>query len=119
MDYPDDREVLETFECTQSVSFRFVFLFDSNEELAVREYSSYRFAHIARTLRALQNSTKTSLRIDDDGLLSLQFMMPSPKPRGGLSTAFIDYRVCTHLVFFRWTCQLSVSQCLPLDDGLQ
>ncbi|KAF8061634.1 Rad1/Rec1/Rad17 [Lyophyllum atratum] len=85
MDYPNDRDVLETFECTRSVRF------------------SYRFAHISRTLRALQSSTKTSLRIDDEGLLSLQFLMPSPKAKGASgesSDAFIDFR------------------CLALDDDL-
>ncbi|PPQ67670.1 hypothetical protein CVT25_012698 [Psilocybe cyanescens] len=84
MDYPNDRDVLETFECTRSVTF------------------SYRFGHIARTIKALSSSTKTSLRIDDDGLLSLQFLMPSPKPRtaAGRSDAFIEFR------------------CLALDDGI-
>ncbi|KDR81883.1 hypothetical protein GALMADRAFT_240154 [Galerina marginata CBS 339.88] len=82
MDYPNDRDVLETFECTRNVTF------------------SYRFGHIARALKALSSSTKTSLRIDDDGLLSLQFLMPSPKPRtaGGRTEAFIEFR------------------CLALDD---
>ncbi|KAF5386954.1 hypothetical protein D9615_001940 [Tricholomella constricta] len=79
MDYPNDRDVLETFECTRSVRF------------------SYRLQLISRTLRALQSSTKTSLRIDEEGLLSLQFLMPSPKPRGA-SDAFIEFR------------------CLALDD---
>lgn len=59
---------------------------------------SYNFAQIARTLRALQSSTKTSLRIDDEGLLSLQFLVPVPKPRAGLSDSFIEFR------------------CLALDD---
>lgn len=59
MDYPNDREVLEVFECVERVSF------------------NYRFSHIARALRALQSSLKVSLRIDSDGLLSLQFMMPA------------------------------------------
>jgi len=82
MDYPNDRDVLETFECTQTISF------------------SYRFGHISRTLRALQSSTKTSLRINEDGLLSLQFLMPSPNPRGASSNAFIEFR------------------CLALDEDL-
>ncbi|KAF9444331.1 Rad1-domain-containing protein [Macrolepiota fuliginosa MF-IS2] len=85
MDYPNDRDVLESFECTRSISF------------------SYRFTHIAKTLRALQSSTKTSLRIDDEGLLSLQFMMPSPKargPEGEGAQAFIDFH------------------CLPLDEDV-
>ncbi|KAJ7349030.1 Rad1/Rec1/Rad17 [Mycena albidolilacea] len=83
MDYPNDRDVLESFECTRPVSF------------------SYRFGHISRTLRALQSSTKTSLRIDDEGLLSLQFLMPSPKAKTEAATdAFIEFR------------------CLALDDEL-
>ncbi|KIO04091.1 hypothetical protein M404DRAFT_15595 [Pisolithus tinctorius Marx 270] len=74
MDYPNDREVLETFECFRPMR------------------ASYNFAQIARTLRALQSSTKTSLRIDDEGLLSLQFLVPVPKPRAGLSDSFIEFR---------------------------
>lgn len=81
MDYPDDRDVLETFECAQTVQF------------------SYRFSYISRTLKAVQSSTKTSLRIDEDGLLSLQYLMPYTKPRGGEKhECYIEYR------------------CLPLDD---
>ncbi|KAF9009470.1 Rad1/Rec1/Rad17 [Cyathus striatus] len=85
MDYPNDRDVLETFECTRPVNF------------------SYRFSHISKALKALQSSTKTSLRIDDEGLLSLQFLMPSPRPRGTSvegADGFIDFN------------------CLALDDEL-
>ncbi|OCH89081.1 Rad1-domain-containing protein [Obba rivulosa] len=80
MDYPNDKEVLETCECAQRVSF------------------SYKFAHITRALKALQASTKTSLRIDEDGLLSLQFIVASPKPRGGgRLESFIEFS-CLPLV---------------------
>ncbi|KAH7869594.1 Rad1/Rec1/Rad17 [Lentinula edodes] len=77
MDYPNDRDVLESFECEASVRF------------------SYRFSHIARTMRALQTSVKTSLRIDNEGLLSLQFLMPSSAPRMnpvGVTSNFIEFR---------------------------
>jgi len=75
MDYPNDREVLETFECSRPVSV------------------SYRFAHISHAIRALQSSTKTSLRIEAEGLLSLQFLVPVPKARGGGSSdSFIEFR---------------------------
>ncbi|KAF9533557.1 Rad1/Rec1/Rad17 [Crepidotus variabilis] len=75
MDYPNDREVLETFECKDNVRF------------------SYRFAHVARMLRALQSSAKTSLRIDEDGLLSVQFLMPLPKTRAGnTAQSFLEFR---------------------------
>ena len=58
--------------------------------------NSYRFAHILKTMRALQSSTKTSLRMDEEGLLGLQFLMPSPRPRGSAHSGtdgFIEYRV--------------------------
>lgn len=70
MDYPYDRDVLETFECLQPVKF------------------TYRVAHIASALKAMQTSIKTSLRIDEEGLLSLQFMMTSAG-----SGIFIEFRV--------------------------
>jgi cell cycle checkpoint protein len=94
MDYPNDREVLETVHCTEQVSFRF-------ECLSVIAYTdttapifSYRVAHIARAQRALQNSSKTSLRIGSDGTMNMQFLVPSPLARGGTSEAFISFRVC-------------------------
>ncbi|KAH7107246.1 Rad1-domain-containing protein [Auriculariales sp. MPI-PUGE-AT-0066] len=79
MDYPNDKEVLESFECHEEVSF------------------TYKFAHIHGCLQALKSSTKTSMRIDDEGLLSMQFMMPAPSEH---ITAFIEFR------------------CLPLDEEL-
>lgn len=79
--------------------------------------TSYRFGHISRALRALQSSMKTSLRIDDEGLLSLQFLMPSPKPRGGSSEAFIEFRVS--LLKYCFIPNITnVYQSLALDDSL-
>ncbi|KAH8991120.1 Rad1-domain-containing protein [Lactarius hatsudake] len=74
MDYPNDREVLETVHCAEPVSF------------------SYRVAHIARAQRALQSSSKTSLRIGNDGTMNMQFLVPSPLVRGGTNEAFISFR---------------------------
>ncbi|KAI0003358.1 Rad1/Rec1/Rad17 [Russula compacta] len=74
MDYPNDREVLETIHCAEPVSF------------------SYRVAHIARAQRALQGSSKTSLRIGIDGTMNMQFLVPSQLARGGTSEAFISFR---------------------------
>jgi cell cycle checkpoint protein len=98
MDYPSDKEVLETCDCPAPVSFRSVFrtfryyLHEFNGDLST---SSYSFKHISKALRALMSSTKTSLRIDEDGLLSFQFLMPAPKPKGGGGggDAFIEFRV--------------------------
>lgn len=54
---------------------------------------SYRVAHITRAQRALQNSSKTSLRVGNDGTMNMQFLVPSPVARGGVSEAFISFRV--------------------------
>jgi cell cycle checkpoint protein len=100
MDYPDDRDVLESFDCDIPVSFRFA----SHSSCPCSRpiiFCSYRFSLMLRMLKALNSSTKTSLRIDDEGLLSLQFLMPSPRPRIALGPqadsveAFIEFRVWT------------------------
>jgi len=75
IDYPNDREVLQAFECHEPTRF------------------SYRFSHISQTSRALQASLKTSLRMNEEGVLSIQLMMPSVKVRGKDSeTPFIEFR---------------------------
>jgi cell cycle checkpoint protein len=91
MDYPNDRDVLETFECSTMVKF------------------TYRVAHISCALRALQASLKTSLRIDDEGLLSLQFVM------AGGPGAFLEFRVSTWR-FCLLVDSITLSQCLPMED---
>ncbi|KAK7688999.1 hypothetical protein QCA50_007690 [Cerrena zonata] len=81
MDYPNDKEVLESCECDTHVSF------------------TYRTSHIARVTRALPHSSKTSVRIDEEGLLSLQLIIPSPKKKGTKTMdAFTEFR------------------CLPIED---
>ena len=91
MDYPNDKEVLETCECQEPVNFTCVDLPDAFERQPYTSSFSYKFAHIVKALRALINSTKTSVRINSNGLLSLQFLMPPSKPGG--SEAFMEYRV--------------------------
>ncbi|KZT50937.1 Rad1-domain-containing protein [Calocera cornea HHB12733] len=65
MKYPDAKEVLEVadFGTEETVSF------------------TYRFEHIAKCIPALRSSVKTSLRIDFEGVLSLQFMIPFRRHR--------------------------------------
>jgi cell cycle checkpoint protein len=50
---------------------------------------SYKFAHIAATKKALQAATKVSIRVDHQGVLSLQFMIENLEG-GGVS--FVDFR---------------------------
>ena len=71
---------------------------------------------MTHTLRALQSSTKTSLRIDDEGLLSLQFLVPVPKPRGGQSDSFIEFRV--RPITSQPCNDAHLSQCLALDEDV-
>lgn len=57
---------------------------------------SYRFSHICRTLRALQSSSKTSLRIDAEGVLSLQFLSHLRSPAGATVDSIVDFKVSHH-----------------------
>lgn len=62
--------------------------------LGARSFAgSYRYSHIIKTLRALSSSTKTSMRIDEDGLLSLQFLMPKPRSNSADPEGFVEFRV--------------------------
>ncbi|GAA5957389.1 hypothetical protein JCM8115_006975 [Rhodotorula mucilaginosa] len=58
MDYSDDKDVLEIFECEQALR------------------NSYKYSHILLTRHALSVSIKTSIRTDAHGLVSFQFMIP-------------------------------------------
>jgi hypothetical protein len=106
MDYPNDKEVLESFTCTHTLS------------------ASYHTAHISRAARALASSTKTSLRIEEKGLLSLQFLMPSGGRQKKGNDAFIEFRVSFDLillVFQNLVLRMGVLmlwQCLALDSDL-
>lgn len=94
MDYPNDREVLETCECAQPVSFTYARFPRRSRSVADVEFGRYKFSHIARAMRALQLSLKTSLRIDNEGLLDLQFLMPTPRrPAAQRTQAFVEFWV--------------------------
>jgi len=69
MDYPNDRDVLETFDCIEPIQF------------------SYSFKPLNRVVRSLSTSVKSSLRIDSSGLLSIQFQLPELKGKN----AYIDF----------------------------
>ncbi|GAA5876398.1 hypothetical protein JCM3774_005320 [Rhodotorula dairenensis] len=58
MDYSDDKDVLEIFECEEALR------------------NSYKYSHIVLTRYALSVSIKTSIRTDAHGLVSFQFMIP-------------------------------------------
>ncbi|KAK4048905.1 checkpoint clamp complex protein Rad1 [Microbotryomycetes sp. JL201] len=77
MDYPNDRDVLETYECLQNVS------------------NSYKYSHLMHTKQALMSSIKTSIRTQDDGLMSFQFMIPLAHKRQDLqnNVGFVEFCV--------------------------
>ncbi|EIW66309.1 hypothetical protein TREMEDRAFT_70218 [Tremella mesenterica DSM 1558] len=69
LDYPNDREVMDRFECPERISF------------------SYHAAHIMLLYRALQHSIKICIQIETEGFLCVQIMMPVGEdvPVGGHS----------------------------------
>ncbi|WVR05449.1 hypothetical protein IAU60_002465 [Kwoniella sp. DSM 27419] len=58
LDYPNDKEVMDKFECEERVCF------------------SYHSAHFALLSRALQHSVKICVQIERTGFLCVQVMMP-------------------------------------------
>ena len=50
---------------------------------------SYKFAHISTTRKALASAIKVSIRGDNQGVLSLQFMIENLEGHG---VSFVDYR---------------------------
>lgn len=71
MDYPNDRSVLETFHCLEDVK------------------NGYRFSMIRHSIRAMREASKVSLRTDDNGTLSMQFMIPVGEGRN----SFVEFRI--------------------------
>ena len=53
---------------------------------------------IQKVTRALQSSAKSSIRIDGQGVLSLQFLTMSPNPRGGAPiSSIVEFRVSSYV----------------------
>jgi len=69
VDYPKDSEVFETFECTTT------------------ETHSYKLSLLQPAVKALSLATKTQLRINEVGLLSLQHMIKSEEK----NISFVDF----------------------------
>ncbi|OLL27063.1 DNA damage checkpoint control protein rad1 [Neolecta irregularis DAH-3] len=70
MDYPNDRSVLETFICPDVVK------------------NSYRFTMIKLASKAMSLATKASVRTDENGVLSIQFMISFSNGKN----SFVDFR---------------------------
>lgn len=66
--------ILETFQCSAKTS------------------ASFKFSCIKAAQRAMQSASKVSMRLDDDGVLSLQFLVEIGYGEGD-GAAFVDFRI--------------------------
>ena len=71
MQYPNDRSVLETFVCPEPVEY------------------TYKYNLVKLGLRAMSLASKVSLRLDQQGVMSLQFMIAVSEGKN----SFVDFRV--------------------------
>lgn len=71
MDYPNDRSVLETFQCRADVK------------------NGYKFGMIKTCLKAMTASEKVSIRTDDLGTLAIQFMIAVGEGRH----SFVEFKI--------------------------
>ena len=68
--------ILETFHCP------------------IKTVASFKFSLIKSAQRAMQSATKVSLRMDKEGVLSLQFLVEvEAASGGGEGVAFVDFRI--------------------------
>lgn len=76
VEFARDPQLLETFQCERRFS------------------SSYKFALVKAAQRAMTSATKVSLRTDEQGVLSLQFLIEvEAGGLGGEGIAFVDFRI--------------------------
>lgn len=71
MDYPNDRSVLETFNCRADVK------------------NSYKFSMIKTCFKAMAASEKVSIRTDEIGTLAIQFMISVGEGR----YSFVEFKI--------------------------
>jgi hypothetical protein len=72
---------MDCFKCDEEVKFRYAGVQISPRRRRLIGYllrGSYNFSTFSLANRALQASIKVSLRVDNEGFMSLQLMMPQP-----------------------------------------
>jgi cell cycle checkpoint protein len=74
-DPPVETPILETFQCP------------------ARTTASFKFGLIKHAQRAMSSGTKVSLRLDEDGVLSLQFLVEVETNGSAADVAFVDFRI--------------------------
>lgn len=71
IDYPNERDVIEGFSCANVVE------------------NSYKFSMIRHSIHAMSSAIKVSIRTDENGVLSMQFMIET----GEGKYSFVDFRI--------------------------
>jgi cell cycle checkpoint protein len=72
---PSETPILETYTCHRKTS------------------ASYTFSLLKAAQRAMATATKVSLRIDEEGVLNLQFLIDVEAVGGGSGHTFVEFRV--------------------------
>ncbi|QSL66627.1 hypothetical protein MERGE_001010 [Pneumocystis wakefieldiae] len=71
IDYTNERDVIETFSCSSVVE------------------NSYKFSMIQHSIHAMSSAIKASIRTDENGVLSIQFMIETGEGKYN----FVDFRI--------------------------
>lgn len=74
-DTDSDTPILETFQCPRKTA------------------ASFKFDIIKSAQRAMASASKVSLRLDDEGVLSMQYLVEIEAGAEGKGVAFVDFRV--------------------------
>ena len=91
---------MDVFLCSEYQRFRYAFVPRQNPSSIPLTFNiaclrSYSYNTFILCQKALQSSIKVSLRIDDEGFLSLQLMMPKPahKELEGKDFGIIEFKM--------------------------
>lgn len=88
VDITQDSPVMDTFQCTQPVHNRFVFI-ALHFSLINAEVFRYKTQFFQYIVRALSIASKLSLRIDAAGILCAQFLIYTEKDKPSLVEYFV------------------------------
>lgn len=93
-EYPNQREVMDSFDCEDEVSFRWVLFSGFVLQSLFSSHPSYDAGRIALLGRGLQHSAKVCVQIEWNGFLSVQVMMPVPESLPpGLHNGILEFKV--------------------------
>ena len=98
IDYPKDSDMMQVFECKATLRYKYVTLVHKGVSYKM-QFDRYKVALLKPCQKAVNQSTKISIRMDKCGFLSLQCMILTNDKQ----TCFVEYLVCVHVTGYSYS----------------